>query len=449
MHASKLWLEYNRRIEEIILTDTHYELKGLAYWRDRLFTRIVVFLLPVSLIALVPGVIMSFIGGIPLLALFDLLTVAFFTLIAFSRGIDLIWRKALLILCLYLLSVILLIYLASFGPGLLYLLALTVFTSLVFPLSIARWSIAANLVICVGFAFLIEYQWLDTSLAHTYSLGSWIAVSSNLIFLSGVIVTSLHLLFNGLQTSLMHEAQLQKQLLQERQALEKSLAAVEVKNQELEQFTYIASHDLQEPLQTLTSVVNRLEKNQTQWNSETQRYFQFLTQSANRMRLLLTGLLNYARIGKESQAEWVDCQTLLLGVIREMQPLINQLEASILMDTLPRLMAFRYELSLLFQHLISNALKFRNADLAPVIRISVEEMERYWLFSVADNGIGIEERFQQKIFVIYQRLYPSSKYEGLGIGLAHCKKIAEVHGGKIWVESQIGQGSTFYFTIAK
>jgi signal transduction histidine kinase len=449
MHASKLWAEYNRRIEENILTDTHYELKGLAYWRDRLFTRIVVFLLPVSLIAVAPGVIMSFVGGIPLLALFDLLTVAFFSVIAFAPGINLVWRKALLVLCLYFLAVILLIYLASFGPGLLYLLAITVFTSLIFPLSIARWSVAANLVICVGFAFFIEYQWLDTSLAHTYSLGSWIAVSSNLVFLSGVIVASLHLLFNGLQTTLVHEAQLQRQLLQERQALEKSLAAVEVKNQELEQFTYIASHDLQEPLQTLTSVVNRLEKHQTQWDSETQRYFQFLTQSANRMRLLLTGLLNYARIGKESQPEWVDCETLLQDIIREMQPLIGQHQTTIRLDTLPRLMAFRHELTLLFQHLISNAIKFRRTELSPMIRISAVETGQHWLFSVTDNGIGIEEKFWHKIFVIFQRLHPVSQYEGQGIGLAHCKKIAEVHGGKMWVESQVGRGSTFYFTIAK
>lgn len=446
----KEWTEFGRQMEKNMLAQTHYGLQGIAYWRDKLFTRIMIYLLPVSLVALVPGVIMSIQGGIPLLAIYDLLAVAFFAFIGFARGIRLVWRKALLVLCLYVLSVILLVYLASFGPGLLYLLTLTVFVTLIFPISIARWSIVVNAVVCGLFAFLIGYHWLDTSLAHTYSLGSWIAVSSNLIFLSGVIVASLHLLLTGLQRTLLQEAHLQKELREKQQILEKTLAAVEAQNQELEQFVYIASHDLQEPLQTLTSVVNRLEHYpQAHWEGETLRYFHFLTQSATRMRLLLTGLLNYARIGQESQLEWVEGDALLQEVLTDLQPLISQHGATISFDRFPRLLAYRMELRQLFQHLISNAIKFKRTDVAPRIDLSVSETESYWQFSVADNGIGVEEKFRRKIFVIFQRLHPLSKYEGTGIGLAHCKKIVEVHGGKIWVEPQTGYGSIFSFTLPK
>lgn len=446
----KWWTKFNQLVESNTLANTAHEIRGLSYWRDKLFTNIIVYLLPVSLIALVPGVIMSIKDGIPLLAVYDTLVVVFLGIIAFNRRLSLPLRKALLVICLYLLAIILLVYLGSFGPGLLYLLALTIFVTLIFPISIALWSIAMNVAICVVFAFVIHFELLDTPLTRIYTLGSWIAVSSNLVFLSAVIVASLNLLFNGLQATIEKESQLQKQLKKEGQTLEKMLEMMETKNQELEQFAYIASHDLQEPLRTISSIVDLLEKQQRDKLDATAiSYLNFLSQASSRMRALITGLLEYSRIGKERQLELVDFQAILQELLTDLDATIRESKADIFIDNLPSLPAYPIELRQLFQNLVSNAVKFRRAGIAPKIKITAKEENGHWVFSVMDNGIGIEEQFRQKIFVIFQRLHPKSKYEGTGIGLAQCKKIAELHGGKIWVESKPNQGSIFNFTIPK
>jgi signal transduction histidine kinase len=359
-------------------------------------------------------------------------------------------RKALLVACLYLLAVILLYYLGSFGPGLLYLLGLTVFSSLIFPLPVAMWTLAINTAICLFFAFIVHFHWLSTPLSSAYTLGSWIAVSSNLILLSIVTVAALHLLFSGLEQTIIQEGQLQKQLHQKHQHLEKTLQAMEEKNQELEQFAYIASHDLQEPLQTISSLVERLDKHHKgDLSTQVQLYLSFLSESANRMRDLLTGLLDYSRIGKAGQPEPVNCQLLLEEVLLELNAAIEESRARIVAQPLPSLKAYPVELKQLLHNLISNAIKFHTQGTPPLVTIQAEEQDQQWLFAVIDNGIGIAEPFQQKIFVIFQRLHVRSRYLGTGVGLAHAKKIVELHGGKLWVESKPDQGSTFYFTIPK
>ncbi|MES2733257.1 MAG: ATP-binding protein [Bacteroidota bacterium] len=444
------WNNFKLLVERNILSRSDHEVLGLSYWRDRLFTNIIVYLLPVSLVALVPGVVMSIVGGIPLLAVYDTLAAISFAIIAFNRKFSLPFRKALLIFCLYMLSIMLLVYLGSFGPGLLYLLALSIFITLIFPMAIAKWSIVVNTVICVIFAGVIHFQWLHTPLTQVYTLGSWIAVSSNLIFLSAVIVASLNLLFNGLETTILKEAQLQKQLRDESKNLQKLLASLETKNHELEQFAYIASHDMQEPLQTITNVVDVFStKYKEILDTQALTYLSFLAQSATRMKALILGLLEYSRIGKERRLELVNCNTILMELQADMEASLLASNAILVIDHLPSLPAYPLELKQLFQNLISNALKFRKEGIKPQVNITAQEQENQWTFSVSDNGIGIEEKFREKIFIIFQRLHSKAKYEGTGIGLAQCRKIAELHGGKIWVEAQKDTGSIFTFTIPK
>lgn len=218
------------------------------------------------------------------------------------------------------------------------------------------------------------------------------------------------------------------------------------KNKELEQFAYVASHDLQEPLSTINSFIDLILEEGTVGES-TKEYMEYIKSSSNRLTDLIHDLLNHSRIGSSGNKEMVDCNKMVALLIKDMAKLIESKKAKISVGELPTLNAYPNEMRLLFQNLMSNAIKFQHKDIAPAITISAELEDNYWHFVVADNGIGIEEKYQEKIFVIFQRLHVEEDYPGTGIGLAHCKKIVELHEGKIWVESELGKGTEFHFTI--
>ncbi len=224
---------------------------------------------------------------------------------------------------------------------------------------------------------------------------------------------------------------------------------LEAKNRELEQFTYIASHDLQEPLRTITNYIHLVKEDFGQLHTELPMYITTIEQSAKRMQSLVKGLLDFARLGRDKVLVTADSGRLVTNVIADLQNLITHSQAKIFISDMPHLNVYETELQQLFQNLIINAIKFRREFVPPVIQIASEQVEGEWRFSVRDNGIGIAAEYHERIFHIFQRLNKDTEYEGYGIGLANCKKIAELHGGKIWVESEPGSGSTFYFTIAK
>ncbi|MGW8121849.1 sensor histidine kinase [Roseivirga echinicomitans] len=240
----------------------------------------------------------------------------------------------------------------------------------------------------------------------------------------------------------------------ERDSFEQALIAknkeLERQNHELEQFTYIASHDLQEPLRTLTSI-NQLmqEEFKGRLDERADTYLKFINESAERMQLLVKGLLDYSKIGKFGGLSEVDLNEVVKDVLSDLSFSIKESNAKIVIENLPTLKAYKTELRQVFQNLIGNAIKFRKKDVTPEILVSAKEQDREWLFSVKDNGIGIEEKDKDKIFVIFKRLHNRNKFEGTGIGLSNCKKIVELHGGNIWIGSALEKGSVFNFTIAK
>lgn len=221
-------------------------------------------------------------------------------------------------------------------------------------------------------------------------------------------------------------------------------------NRELEQFVYIASHDLQEPLKTVSSCIRMLEKStpqQLEENGET--FLNFIGQATERMQHLIKALLDYSRIGKKRELKWINSNELLNDVITDMRSLITESGVQIDSGSLPQIYANPEEIRSLFLNLISNAIKFQKPGAQPLIAVTAEEDDEKWSFSVKDNGIGIDQKYLEKIFVIFQRLHLRDQYEGSGIGLAQCKKIVQLHEGEIHAESEPGKGSTFHFSISK
>ncbi|MEX1668235.1 ATP-binding protein [Zhongshania guokunii] len=217
---------------------------------------------------------------------------------------------------------------------------------------------------------------------------------------------------------------------------------------ELEQFTYIASHDLQEPLCTVQSLVELFEENyRDKMDEQGLTFLGFINESTARMTELIRGLLDYGRLGGESAVSEVDCQELVAAVCVDLGLRIDDVGGRIEYHNLPTIVGKKTELRLLFQNLISNGLKFSREGVPPVITITAEHSAEAWQFSVSDNGIGIEAEHFQHIFMIFQRLHGRDEFEGSGIGLAHCKKVVELHGGEIWVESEPNVGTVFYFTL--
>jgi PAS domain S-box-containing protein len=239
--------------------------------------------------------------------------------------------------------------------------------------------------------------------------------------------------------------------------LARRAAELAASNAELERFAYIASHDLQEPLRMVSSFLQLLQKKYGgQLDAKADQYIHYAVDGAERMKALIMDLLEYSRVGTGKEGfGWVETATVLAEVGETFREKIVAARARIEIGVMPRVWGDKVQLTQLLQNLVSNALKY-HSDEPPVIRIgAVEEVDvpgerpGHWRFSVSDNGIGIDPLFFDKIFIIFQRLHNKTDYSGTGIGLAICKKIVERHGGKIWVESDRHQGSTFFFTINK
>lgn len=225
---------------------------------------------------------------------------------------------------------------------------------------------------------------------------------------------------------------------------------LQVQNKELEQFAYVTSHDLQEPLITLKCFSELIgDEYREILDDQGKQYLNFIFQSSTRMQELVRGLLEYSRIGRESNLSRVDCNQIINDILDDLKVLIDKNNVQFSIDNLPHLNGYPLGIRLLFQNLIVNAIKFRKKDVSPQITITVSEQKKDWLFSVKDNGIGIEKKNYDKIFIIFKRIHNREDYEGTGIGLAQCKKIIALHGGSIWVESRLGEGSNFKFTIPK
>jgi two-component system, chemotaxis family, sensor kinase Cph1 len=220
-------------------------------------------------------------------------------------------------------------------------------------------------------------------------------------------------------------------------------------NQELEQFAYIASHDLQEPLRTVQSYVQLLRKRYAdKLDTDANEFMDFAVEGATRMRTLIDDLLTYARLASRARPfERTELAVVLAETVRALKIRLDEKQATIKQSELPAVNGDKRQLGQLLQNLISNAVKFHKPGVHPTVTIAAERRGHEYVISVADDGIGIAPEYKEKIFVIFQRLHSRDEYDGTGLGLAVVKKIVERHGGRIWVESEVGNGAKFLFTI--
>ncbi len=232
--------------------------------------------------------------------------------------------------------------------------------------------------------------------------------------------------------------------------INKKLEQLAHSNKELEQFAYLASHDLKEPLRTVENYIQLFEEDyKNELDDKGLKYLNTVIGATKRMDNLIKTLLEFSRLGINRKLSMVDCKHVIEDVLADLDSAISSSGAIIDVLNMPTINLFESEIRQLFQNLITNAIKFRKKDIVPLIRIGAEKINGGWKFSVSDNGIGIPAAYHKRVFEIFQRLHTSKQYEGTGIGLAHCKKIIQLHLGEIWIESTEGAGTIFYFTIPK
>lgn len=257
--------------------------------------------------------------------------------------------------------------------------------------------------------------------------------------------------FEDITERVLQKEQLEKNLktIQRQKAeLEKYISS----NSELENFAYVASHDMKAPMRTIASFAQLLKRSLKKDISKNQEeYLKFIISGIQNLTMLIDGLLDYSKVNNQKiKIQTLKVPMMLESILMDLRTSIEEKEATVNVhfDELT-LQGDKFKMRQLFQNLINNAIKFRKKDAPPVVDIRVEEKDALYQFSVSDNGIGIKEEFKEKIFMVFKRLNTVNEYEGSGIGLAICKKITSQHQGDIWIESEFGVGTTFYFTIAK
>lgn len=236
-----------------------------------------------------------------------------------------------------------------------------------------------------------------------------------------------------------------QQEIHDRIAIEQELIR---SNEDLEQFARAVSHDLQQPLQSLLGFSKILSMKYPHLpDAEVSRYICRIVQAGERMQQLIEDLLAYSQVDISRSLEVVDCNRILAEAIENLQAAISEKQAQLIISPLPQVQGKPAQLMQLFQNLLGNALKFTYPAVPPLVQMSAEPLDDRWLFQIRDNGIGIESQNYDRLFQLFVRLNPHDRYPGTGIGLATCKKIVESHGGRIWLESQPGNGTTFFFTL--
>ncbi|RAI91567.1 sensor histidine kinase [Algoriphagus yeomjeoni] len=442
----EIWSKYKRAILANCVPSSVEANRGVNYWRNSLFATTLIFILPLCFIALIPSLFLITFENKEYITLLHFITIGLMCFIAFVPSVKTATRKLIFSLTVYAFAITLNIFTSpSSGSVLVYFLAACVYSIIIFDNKYAYWWSHLVLFISIFFGFAIAFDLIDFS--HNVDMSSvneWIAVSSNLIFLCYLSSALIPKIFKGIENYISEQQQLKTEL-------EASKKALQVKNEELEQYAYVASHDLQEPLRMVTSFMHKLSSNYgDQLDEKGKKYITFAENGAVRMKQIVLDLLDFSRVNRPSdELELVDLDALLLNYLELREGTIAAASAKINWTEMPTIWTIKPLITTVFHNLLDNGLKYRKKDTAPSIDISAREQNDYWEFAISDNGLGIESQFYDKIFKLFQRLHNSNEYEGTGVGLSIAKRSVEFMGGQIGLHSQVRVGSTFYFTIPK
>lgn len=304
---------------------------------------------------------------------------------------------------------------------------------------------------------VLELMLFSHAVVEAYPLDSFLELGIvgivGIIFswLLGSYVEDKRLLKQSAEDFQQQAGKLSQELTQRQRAeakLKQTVAKLEHSNAELQQFAYVASHDLQEPLRMVSSFTQLLARRyQGKLDKDADEFIAYAVDGASRMQRMINDLLTYSRVGtRGKELQPTDGEAVFEQAVANLQMAIEETGATVTHNSLPTVLADESQLVQLFQNLLGNAIKFHGQE-PPRVHISAEQKGKEWVFSVGDNGIGIDQQHLERVFIIFQRLHAQTEYPGTGIGLAICIKIVERHGGRIWVESEPGKGSIFYFTM--
>ncbi len=423
----------------------------LEYWSDVVFAKCVFILAPLSLLAIIPAIIICLQTESYLILWFDVFCFGMLIFVGYTPGISVRVRKILLISLMFITAFVLLKELGNFGPGLVYLLAAIIFSLLLFPSEKTTLPFVFLLLFSVIYGFLIHYNYVEIQANHDNYLMEWIAVSSNVLFMSAVFTLIIPFFFSKLEGILKEKIQLLESVHKTNIELNKALAEVNSKNIEMEQFAFIASHDLQEPLRMVHQFMDKLKnKYSHQLDDKAHQYIHFATDGAKHMKQIILDLLDYSRAVQSSDSmEPVDLNQILSDFKQLRGKVILEKSVTISNTQLPTIFSTKVAITQVFHSLLDNAIKYSKEGVEPHIEINAIENKDEWKFFIKDNGIGIDSEFFDKIFIIFQRLHNRNQYSGTGIGLSVAKKYVEAWGGELGLTSTLGKGTTFYFTVPK
>lgn len=438
------WNTYKNAINHNCNPMSMESVETVIYWRNTLFSTTMIFVLPLCLIALIPAQLLITYENKEYITVLHLTTLGLMSFIAFMPRMDVHTRKLIFSITVFVFATFLNLFTSpSSGSVLVYFLAACIYSIIIFDNKYAFWWSHLVLFISALFGFLIHFDPLYFSHnVDMVSVNEWVAVSANLVFLCYLSSALIPKIFSGIENYIREQNRLKTEL-------EKSKLTLQTKNIELEQFAYVASHDLQEPLRMVSRFMEMLKaKYANQLDEKGLQYIHFATDGAHRMRQVVMDLLLYSSVNAPlDQTEAVNLNDLLYDYTKLRRVLISDKQAEINYNTLPTLENFHTPISQIFHNLLDNAIKYSKTDVPPRIEILSTKKTTQWEFCIRDNGIGIDDQYFEKIFIMFQRLHDRSEFDGTGIGLAIAKRAVTFLGGEIWVESELGVGTSFYFTI--